>query len=95
MCCTSSRGCDNATNITTSGIALNSTIIDQTVIRCDGYRSCTNVANSIFAQNGGNIYLAAGWAAYNDVFDSFIKTTDEYIVLFVVEVEVEVAMAVQ
>ena len=63
ICCTAANACKDVTNMTTE-IALNSAVIDNTAIRCDGYISCITVVN-IIAKEGGNIYVTGYVSGYS------------------------------
>ena len=77
ICCTSYLGCYNSTNITNS-ISLNNSIIKNTAIRCDGYQSCDDMQNFIFAKNGGNIYFTGRYAIVDTSYTRIIETTNLY-----------------
>ena len=70
ICCTSYFGCYNVDNIT-SMILLNSNVINDISIRCDGSLSC-QYSNHIEAVNGGNIHIT-GYRAGHSV--DIIETT--------------------
>lgn len=78
VCCTAWGGCYRSSYpITTRGIALNSnsTVIDQTAIRCDAFQSC--FVAKLTAQDGGNVYLTA-WGAGDYSTLKVVETTVEY-----------------
>ena len=72
MCCSAYESCKLTTNITTS-IDLNGSNVYNTGFRADGYYSSDDMSGTIFAQNGGNIYLAGAHA--NSDSRSTYKTT--------------------
>ena len=72
ICCTSYDGCYNVDNIT-SMISLNSSVINDIAVRCDGYQSC-EYSNHIEAINGGNIHMSGIFSAHSDI----IQTTYNY-----------------
>ena len=80
ICCTGNFACINSGNITTIGIKLNLTIIDNTAIRCDGYQSCDEIGGIIMAKNGGNIYFA-GRDATHVGGTSIISTSNKYSII--------------
>ena len=72
MCCTSYEACERTTNINTN-INVNDTNVYKTAFRADGYYSANQMSGTVFAESGGNIYLAGAYA--NSDTSSSYKTT--------------------
>ena len=79
ICCTGYLSCYNLENITTNDIDFwsNSSDINSNIaIRCDGYYSCQDVANTQ-AINGGDIHFS-GTRSGGSHSHGIISTTDDY-----------------
>ena len=72
MCCTSFEACKLSTSITTN-ININDSNVYETAFRADGYYSGNQMTGTVFAENGGNIYLAGAYA--NSETSSTYRTT--------------------
>ena len=72
MCCTSYQACEQATSITTN-ININDSNVYKTAFRADGYYSANQMSGTVFAESGGNIYLAGAYA--NSETSSTYRTT--------------------
>ena len=72
MCCTSYDACKLSTSITTN-ININDSNVYKTAFRADGYYSANQMSGTVFAESGGNIYLAGAYA--NSETSSTYRTT--------------------
>ena len=57
MCCTSYEACKLSTSITTN-ININDSNVYKTAFRADGFFSANQMSGTVFAESGGNIYMA-------------------------------------